>query len=135
MTRLVQQLKAFLLRLVKRPRDRVLAKLRSQIALAVSDDLREIARHLTAERVTLSAELNERLAAEMAPLRRQLEDVNLCNDGMLHEVVRLQRELQQLLEAVERLSAELSAPATLPGGSFGDAPRSNLVDGRQVRAA
>jgi hypothetical protein len=54
--------------------------------------------------VALAAELTRQVADELAPIRRQLDDLNLCNDSLLREVVRLQRELQELSDSFERLS-------------------------------
>jgi len=128
MKRLVQRLTALLNRLVKPARDRVLARLRAHMALAVNDDLRQLVVHVTAERVALTAELTARMAAETAALRRQLDEVNLCSDGLLREVVRLQREMRELSDMVRRLSPE--APRSL-----GDVPSLQIVDERQARAA
>jgi hypothetical protein len=112
MARLVERMTAFLHGLVRPMRDRLLAKLRAHVALAVNDDLRQLALHVTAERLALAAELTQQLAAELAAIRRQLDDLNVCNDGLLREVVRLRRELRQLTEAFE---------PTSPPGSLDDA--------------
>jgi hypothetical protein len=121
MTRLVQRLKATEKRLVKPVRDWLLARLRAHMALAVHGDLHHVVLHVTAERVTLAAELTQRLAAELAPLRRQLDDLNLCNDGLLREVMRLQREVRELSEG--------------PLSSLGDSPHPDFGDARHARAA
>jgi hypothetical protein len=113
MARLVERMTAVLHGLVRPMRDRLLAKLRAHVALAVNDDLRQLALHITAQRLALAAELTQHLGAELAPIRRQLDDLNLCNEGLLREVVRLQRELRQLTEAFE---------PTSPHGSLDDAP-------------
>ncbi|HEV3341573.1 MAG TPA: hypothetical protein VG125_14500 [Pirellulales bacterium] len=134
MSRLVQRLKALLNRLVKPARDRLLARLRAHMALAVNEELRQLVLHVTAERVALAAELTTRVAAEAATLRRQMDDLNLCNDGLLREVVRLQRETRELSEAVERLSLEPRSSELLQGGGA-DSPHLQLDDARQARAA
>ena len=101
MLRLLSQLTAGLNRLVKPLRDRLWERLRAHVALALYDDFRALTSHMTAER----AELAARLTAETGQLRRQLDDLSLCNEGLLREVVRLEREVQHLSELVDRSAA------------------------------
>jgi hypothetical protein len=85
-------------------RDRLLAKLRAHVALAVNDDLRQLKIHVTGERIALAEELRKSIDAELTPLRQQLDDLALCNQGLLREVVRLERELQRLSESFDTRS-------------------------------
>jgi hypothetical protein len=106
MKRLARPMLAFLKRLFRPLADRLLAKLRAHVALAVNDDLLRLAVHVSNERANLTAELTKQIAEELAPLRRQLDDVSVCNEGLLREVVRLQREVRQLLDSFEQLSCD-----------------------------
>lgn len=85
-------------------RDRLMAKMRAHVALAVNDDLRQLISHVTNERISLEAALTDRIETELRPVRQQMDDLLLCNGGLLREVVRLQRELQRLSESLDALS-------------------------------
>lgn len=106
MTRLAQPVFAFLGRLLRPLRDRLLAKLRAHVALAVNDDLLRLAVHVSNERASLAAVLTKQIVEELAPLRRQLDDLSVCNEGLLREVVRIERDLQQLTDSFEKLLCE-----------------------------
>jgi hypothetical protein len=115
---------------VKRLRDRLLDRFRAHVALALAADFRNLSMHVAAARqhgdelaaslaVRLATEMANKLATERAAVEERhqqdlerleklaadyecrLHDSNLFADGLAREIIRLQQQIDQLLEAVD----------------------------------